>query len=160
MPKRGAFALGLTAFALALLLNFQTPTEVPALSSRGTGSAAGTGSTGAAPGTGSTTGGAGTSSGAKANATGTRTVTGQLEDTRFGPVQVAITLNGTQIVDVTAVALPSGGRSGQISNYVEPILRSEALQVQGSNIDGVSGATFTSMAYAQSLQAALDSAGS
>ena len=157
MPKRGAFALGLTAFALALLLNFQTPTEVPAASSRGTGSAAGTG---AATGTGSTTGGTGTSSGAKANATGTRTVTGQLEDTRFGPVQVAVTLNGRQIVDITAVALPSGGRSGQISNYVEPILRSEVLQAQGPNIDGVSGATFTSMAYAQSLQAALDSAGS
>ena len=157
MPKRGAFALGLTAFALALLLNFQTPTEVPAASSRGTGSAAGTG---AATGTGSTTGGTGTSSGAKANATGTRTVTGQLEDTRFGPVQVAVTLNGRQIVDITAVALPSGGRSGQISNYVEPILRSQALQAQGPGIDGVSGATFTSMAYAQSLQAALDSAGS
>jgi uncharacterized protein with FMN-binding domain len=42
---------------------------------------------------------------------------------------------------------------------VEPILRSEALQAQSANIDGVSGATYTSTAYAQSLQSALDSAG-
>jgi len=58
-----------------------------------------------------------------------------------------------------ALELPSGGRSSQISRFVEPILRSEALQAQSANIDGVSGATYTSTAYAQSLQSALDSAG-
>jgi uncharacterized protein with FMN-binding domain len=80
-------------------------------------------------------------------------------DTRWGPVQVAVTLQDRELVDVTALQLPVGGRSGEISDYVEPILRNQALEAQGSAIDGISGATFTSRAYARSLQAALDTAG-
>ena len=70
-----------------------------------------------------------------------------------------MTIENGQITDVTALQLPSGGRSGQISREVEPMLRSEALSAQSANIDGVSGATYTSDAYARSLQAALDDAG-
>lgn len=161
MPKRGAFALGLTAFALALLLNFQTPSDVAVVTGRQGVPAPGsrTGTSGAG-GTSGTPGGAtGGTSGSATDATGTRTVTGSTVDTRYGPVQVSVSLRDRTIVDITALQLPSGGRSGQISRFVEPILRSQALQAQGSNIDGVSGATFTSAAYAQSLQAALDSAG-
>ena len=80
-------------------------------------------------------------------------------DTRWGPVQVSVTLKDRELLDITALQLPVGGRSGRISDFAEPILRSQALQVQSSHIDGVSGATYTSVAYAQSLQAALDSAG-
>ena len=58
------------------------------------------------------------------------------------------------VSDVVALQLPTGRRSGQISQYSEPILREEALQAQDANIDVVSGATYTSDAYAQSLQAA------
>ena len=165
MPKRGAFALGLTAFALALLLNFQTPSDVAVVTGRqgvpAPGSRTGTsGAGGTSGGTSGTSGGAtGGTSGSATDATGTRTVTGSTVDTRYGPVQVSVSLRDRTIVDITALQLPSGGRSGQISRFVEPILRSQALQAQGSNIDGVSGATFTSAAYAQSLQAALDSAG-
>ena len=57
---------------------------------------------------------------------------------------------------------PAAGRGPavrQINNRAEPALQSEALQAQSANIDGVSGATYTSEAYAQSLQAALDNAG-
>lgn len=165
MPKRGAFALGLTAIALALLLNFQTPSELPASpggqARTGSGAGSGTGTTAGQGGTGSSATGSqsGTGSGGTGNATGSRTVTGPTVETRFGPVQVQVTLDGRQITNVTALQLPVGGRSGAISNYVDPVLRSEALQAQGPNIDGVSGATYTSMAYAQSLQAALNSAG-
>ena len=67
-------------------------------------------------------------------------------------------VNG-QVTDVTALELPSGGRSGQISREAEPILHDEALSAQSASIDGVSGATYTSLAYEQSLQAALDAAG-
>jgi uncharacterized protein with FMN-binding domain len=63
-----------------------------------------------------------------------------------------------KISDVQAIELPSGGRSGQISNYVAPILASEALKAQNASIDIVSGATYTSQAYARSLQSALDQA--
>ena len=62
-------------------------------------------------------------------------------------------------VKIEAVELPTGGRSGEISAYAEPILASEALTAQSANIDIVSGATYTSEAYTRSLQSALDQAG-
>ena len=153
MPKRGAFALGLTAFALVLLLNFQAPAMAPA-SSTVTG-AGGTGSTGS-----TRTGGGTATTGPTATPAGERTVDGSVVGTRFGSVQVEVTLDGAKIVDITTLQLPSGDRrTNQISSYAAPILRTEALQAQSSNIDGISGATYTSDAYTQSLQAALDSAG-
>ena len=61
--------------------------------------------------------------------------------------------------DVTALQLPDGDpRSSQISQYAEPYLRQSVLQAQSAAIDMVSGATYTSQAYAQSLQSALDQA--
>ena len=86
------------------------------------------------------------------------TFLGAAVDDPYGQVQVKVTLAGGKITDVTAVQLPSGGRSGFISQSVAPILRGEAISTQGSSIDTVSGATYTSQAYAQSLQSALDSA--
>ena len=81
-------------------------------------------------------------------------------DTRFGPVQVEITVDGSQVTGVTALQLPDGDRrSAQISSRVEDTLASQALQAQSGSIDGVSGATYTSEAYAELLQAALDAAG-
>jgi uncharacterized protein with FMN-binding domain len=78
---------------------------------------------------------------------------------RFGPVQVEVTISGGKITEVTALALPSDRRrSAEISQQAGPILRREALSAQSANIDTVSGATYTSDAYAKSLQAALDNA--
>ena len=80
--------------------------------------------------------------------------------TRWGTVQVEITVDGGQLTDVAALQLPGGDRrSASISSRVEPTLRSQALSAQSAEIDGVSGATYTSVAYSRSLQAALDSAG-
>jgi len=168
MPKRGAVAVGLTALALALLLNFQVPADTLTVGRppgpSGAGGAGGISNGGASNGGASSgpdrsTGSGGTSGDQGGGATGQRTVTGPVVDTRWGPVQVAVTVSGSELVDIAALELPSGGRSSQISRFVEPILRSEALQAQSANIDGVSGATYTSTAYAQSLQSALDSAG-
>lgn len=90
----------------------------------------------------------------------TRTVTGQAVDNQYGTVQVQITVQGHTITDVEAVQLPSDrARSAYISQQAGPLLRQEALQAQSAQIDGVSGATYTSQSYAQSLQSALDSAG-
>jgi uncharacterized protein with FMN-binding domain len=160
MPKRGAIALSLTALALVLLLNFQVPAGMDvARGASGTGGG-GTGAIGTTGTTGGTASGTG-SGGSPAQVTGTRTITGPTVNTRWGPVQVSVTVEGSQLTDVTALQLPDGDRrSSSISSRVEPILRSQALQVQGAAIDGVSGATYTSQAYAQSLQAALDGAGS
>ena len=80
-------------------------------------------------------------------------------DTRYGPVQVELVVADGKISDVVALQLPTGRRSGQISQAAAPILHDEALQAQSASIDLVSGATYTSDAYTQSLQAAIDQAG-
>jgi uncharacterized protein with FMN-binding domain len=78
---------------------------------------------------------------------------------RWGSVQVRVTIANGAIADVAALQLPTGdGHSADISWRVEPILRSAALASQSASIDVVSGATYTSLAYARSLQAALDAA--
>ncbi|MFJ5895304.1 FMN-binding protein [Streptomyces sp. NPDC093064] len=109
-----------------------------------------------APSSGSSTSGG---SGAAGRSTGTRTVTGETVQTRWGPVQVRVTLAGGRITDVTALAQPSGNpRDREISGYAIPQLRREALAAQSANIDTVSGATYTSDGYRRSLQSALDAA--
>lgn len=50
------------------------------------------------------------------------------------------------------------GHSAQINSFAAPILLSETIKAQGANIDTVSGATYTSDGYIQSLQQALDQA--
>jgi uncharacterized protein with FMN-binding domain len=90
---------------------------------------------------------------------GTRTVVGDAVMTEYGTVQVKIKVRGTRIVSITNLALPfDRGRSQEISAVAGPLLRSEALQAQSASIDVVSGATYTSDGYAQSLQSALDRA--
>lgn len=89
----------------------------------------------------------------------TRTIDGPTVANEYGDVQVRVTLRGTQIVDVQALKLPSDrARSVQINRYAAPRLRVEALQAQSAQIDAVSGASYTSDSYAQSLQGALDHA--
>jgi uncharacterized protein with FMN-binding domain len=79
--------------------------------------------------------------------------------TRYGDVKVQVTVRNGRIADVKALLLPNDRpRSVEISQQAEPILRSEALQAQSAQIDLVSGASFTSDGYAQSLQSALDKA--
>lgn len=88
----------------------------------------------------------------------TRTVLGTAEDVSYGTVQVSVKLRHGRIVDVTAVQLPSGGRSSQLAAYSAPLLRQEVLAAQSARIDTVSGASYTSQGYAQSVQSALDAA--
>ena len=79
--------------------------------------------------------------------------------TRYGPVQVKITYAGGRVLGVVAVQLPSGrSRDAEINNYAVPILESETIAAQSANINSVSGATYTSDGYVQSLQSALDAA--
>jgi uncharacterized protein with FMN-binding domain len=125
-------------------------------SSAGTSGTNGTNGTSGAAGTSGTSGAAG-AAGAAAKAGGT--YDGDVVQTRFGTVQVQITVKAGQITDVAALKLTDAeGRSVQISNYAAPILRSEVLQAQSANVQTVGGATVTSDAYLTSLQAALDAA--
>jgi len=89
--------------------------------------------------------------------TGDLTVNGTAQGTRYGPVQVRITVRGHRLVMVTAVVYPaSGGRDREISSFALPQLEQEAITAQSARIDTVSGATFTSDGYRRSLQSALD----
>jgi hypothetical protein len=145
-----------TAGGLALLANFHTnpsgvsvaragaPTTVPS-----TESSAPPVSSGSSP----------PGSGPPTTAGSRRTVDGPVVPTRYGDVQVRVVLVGGQIVDVQALKLPNDrARSVRISNEAGPLLREETLRAQSAQIDLVSGASYTSDGYAQSLQGALDAA--
>ncbi|NYE95895.1 uncharacterized protein with FMN-binding domain [Psychromicrobium silvestre] len=94
------------------------------------------------------------------SATTSKTYAGTAIDTRYGPVQVQITVVGTKITDVTALQVPSeNGRDQQINSYAVPQLTQEVLAAQSANVDMISGGTYTSEGYLQSLQSALDQAG-
>jgi uncharacterized protein with FMN-binding domain len=87
------------------------------------------------------------------------TYTGDSADTRWGPVQVQITVQGGKITASQAVQYPqNNGRDAQINGFALPILNQEVVQKQSASIDTVSGATVTSDGYLQSLQSAIDQA--
>ncbi|MET9357288.1 FMN-binding protein [Streptomyces sp. NPDC006617] len=99
---------------------------------------------------------AGTSPG---TSTGTGTFTGDPIDTQYGTVQVAATLSKGKITAVKVLQAPDqNGRDRQIASYALPRLTDEALGAQSAHIDAVSGASYTSQGYIQSLQSALDQA--
>jgi uncharacterized protein with FMN-binding domain len=173
IPRRAATALAGTAIVTVLLFSFKTPAELVGAGGVSPSAVVDDGGNGAeaspAPGTttaptpapGTTTAPTpapsdATTGGGTADVT---EVTGPTVSTRYGPVQVKIEVSAGTITDVVALQLPSGGRSGRISDSAEPTLHDEALAAQSASIDGVSGATYTSRAYEQSLQAALDQAG-
>jgi uncharacterized protein with FMN-binding domain len=80
-------------------------------------------------------------------------------DTDYGPVQVQVAIRGSKIVSATAIAYPqSGGRDLEINSYAIPILQQDTITKQSAQVDTVSGATYTSDGYRQSLQSALDAA--
>ena len=176
MPKRAVVAIAATALALVLLFSFKTP-DAPGIADSQGSSDNGVGapiqaqttaprSTPAPAATApprATTPGATQAPAATPAPAGGKLVdgaaAGPVISTRFGPVQVQVTISGGKISDVAALQLPSDHpRSAEISDYAAPILRQEALQAQSAEIDIVSGATYTSIAYARSLQAALDQA--
>ena len=102
------------------------------------------------------------SSGKSGSATSTSSptsFTGDSVDTRWGPVQVQIMVQGGKITASKAVQYPqNNGRDAEINGFALPILNQEVLQQQSASIDTVSGATVTSDGYLQSLQSAIDQA--
>jgi uncharacterized protein with FMN-binding domain len=118
-------------------------------------------------GQGTTTSGAkgahGTGGGSTGSSTGSSagtTVTGDVAQTQWGPVQVQLAVRGGTITGVKVLQYPSANsRDVEIADYSLPILIKETTQSQSAQIDMVSGATFTSEGYVQSLQSALDQAG-
>jgi uncharacterized protein with FMN-binding domain len=96
----------------------------------------------------------------RASKSSSRTVTGGVASTQWGPVQVQLTVRGGTITKVGVLQQPSGTQQdAQINGYALPILMQETTSSQTANIDMVSGATVTSTGYIQSLQSAIDQAG-
>ncbi|MGR2753081.1 FMN-binding protein [Agromyces arachidis] len=152
-----AVVLASAASAAAILGGWQLGaigSTAPAVNDATSAGAAGSGGSAS----GDSSSGAASASASTGDAGGT--FTGPSVSTRFGDVQVSVTVAGGTIQDVTALRLTDhDGRSVQISNRAAPILRSEVLQAQSASVSMVGGATYTSRAYLESLQAALDQAG-
>lgn len=176
-------ALASTAAGLAALLSFKTHSAAGGAvaaqaagtqgSSTSTSAAAGTGSAGttssgsgtASSGSGRASSGSRTGSASSASRQGTassagpRTVTGAVENTQYGPMQVQVTLAGRKITGVKVLQETNDGSlSQQIDANAVPQLTKETLAAQSARIDAVSGASYTSSGYIQSLQSALDKA--
>jgi uncharacterized protein with FMN-binding domain len=163
IPVRASVALLSTAVSMVLLLSFKTPETtkprgpvavIPSPASQGSPSGAGTASP-SPPGT--------SAPSPSPSPAGPRykdgQYTGQDFQTDYGDNQVKVIVSGGRIVDVQALQLPfDRQRSAYISQVAGPLLHDEALKAQSAQIDTISGATFTSDAYAQSLQSALDRA--
>jgi uncharacterized protein with FMN-binding domain len=106
----------------------------------------------------------GSSPGSSANsspgARASRTIAGAAVQTRYGVVQVQVVASGSQIQNVSFLQLTAvDPRSQEINDQAGPILLQETLSAQSGQIDTVSGATYTSQGYLESLQSALDQAG-
>lgn len=165
MKARGAISAALASAGI-LLAGWQAgahvaetgstvTTSVPTAAGAASGTTGSSGSAGA-----SATPGQPAAAGASAAAAAaTKTYAGSVVETRFGPVQVQITVKAGAITDVSALQLTNdSGRSIQISNRAAPLLRSEVLAAQSAKVKTISGATVTSGAYVTSLQAAIDAA--
>jgi uncharacterized protein with FMN-binding domain len=87
------------------------------------------------------------------------TFAGSTSNTRYGPVQVQISVTGGRITAATLLQVPhEAGRTDRINSQAVPILNQETVQAQSAQIDTVSGATYTSDGYVRSLQSAIDAA--
>jgi uncharacterized protein with FMN-binding domain len=138
--KRAPVVLAATAAGLAATLGFQAHPKAPTTVAAVTTSAP-PAKTSSAP-------------------SSAKTATGDAVSTRYGNVQLKVTVSGGKITDVQALQVPqSDGKSVEISNFAVPQLRQSALTKQSANVDAVSGATYTSAGYKQALQSALDKAG-
>ncbi|MEY9844955.1 FMN-binding protein [Streptacidiphilus sp. MAP5-3] len=179
--RRAIVTTTATAAGVVLLLSLKphgsaSAAGAPVISS-GSGSSSGTAAstggqpngTASSPATGSSSGSAGStgstaptagSSGSSASGAKSGTFTGQAADTRYGPVQVQLVVSGGKISNVNVLQYPNESqRDININSYALPTLNQEVLSQQNAQIDMVSGATYTSNGYLQSLQSALDSAG-
>jgi len=174
---RAVMAIGGTAAGLAALLSFKTHVPTATVADSGAAALPTTSASGSPKPTVATpsktkmkmrAGAKGTAtSSAKPRATmtagasggATRTITGAVETTMFGPMQVKITLDGTRITNVAVVQETNDGQESQsIDAFAIPKLTAETLTAQSARIDTVSGATTTSQGYIGSLQSALDQA--
>jgi hypothetical protein len=157
--RRLLIALASTAAGLAAVLSFKTHSSAATsnVAAPATGAQSSTSGTpsGTPTGVGSAT--AAAKGGGVGATVGTRTLTGAVDNTQYGPMQVEVVLQGHKITDVKVLQQTNTGtESQQIDANAIPQLTRETLTAQSARIDAVSGASYTSAGYIQSLQSALD----
>ena len=160
--RRAPIVITATVVGLIGVLEFHTRTSPVSFGSgAGTASSAASASTSPPTGTNGRAGAGVASPRASSGAGSTRTATGPAVNYSWGILSVSVTVTGTRIVKVGLASLDDGGnpRSQMIDQQAIPILEQQALQAQSANIQGVSGASYTSAGFAQSLQAALQQLG-
>jgi len=161
--RRAVLTLAGTAAGLAALLSFKTHAgaaadAAPAMSPTPSQAASGSSPT-TATATHPAAGMSHSAAGKTQAAAAARTVTGAVESTPYGPMQVQLTLAGQKITKVNVLQRTNdGSESNQIDSFAIPKLTSETLAAQSASIDAVSGASYTSSGYIKSLQSALDQA--
>ena len=151
--RRNAAVLGGTCLTVGVLFMFPSSVNSTHRSLKVAAAPAGVVGTGSAVGT--------TPPGQKASTPplAEMVINGSAVDTEYGPVQVQLTVRSGHIVSARAIDYPqNGGRDREINSYAIPILQQETVTAQNRQIDTVSGATYTSDGYVQSLQSALDAA--
>jgi uncharacterized protein with FMN-binding domain len=166
--KKIIYGLFATITGVVLLMSYRTSLDAvaPTASSEDASGSASTSSGSGSSAAGSTSSDATPTSSPTPSSTSTTstglkdgTFTGQSIDTRYGPVQTQITVSGGKITKVEVPVYPTNSfRDQEINRQAVPELVSETLDAQSSTIDMVSGATYTSEGYLQSLQNALDEA--
>ena len=158
--RRAPIVVSATIAGTAAVLAFHPRTPAVPTATASTAAAASSAAQSAGTSSG-TTGGTGTGTGASGTGAGVSgTATGDSIATRYGNAQVRVTVKDGKIVQIDALQLQANDpRSVQISSTAAPILQQEALAAQTAGVDAVSGATYTSASYTQSLQSALDKLG-
>jgi uncharacterized protein with FMN-binding domain len=161
--RRARVVVIATIAGLAGVLSFHTKPAALTLGQALRPAAAGGSSTNAP--TSTTTGPGSSGSSATTSLSGspaaTRTATGAAVNYSYGVLSVAATVSGTKLTNVTIASIDDGGnfRSQSIDQQAVPVLEQEALQAQSANIQGVSGASYTTAGFEQSLQSALTQLG-
>jgi uncharacterized protein with FMN-binding domain len=173
--KRYPVVLGVTAAGLAGILSFHTHSAtvaIPTRSSTSAGNASraqapssssasqGSASQGSAPQGSAPQGSAPQGSAPQGSAsptTSAKSATGSLEQYGYGQLSVRVTIAAGRITNLKIATLKTADTySQQLALQVAPILQREVLSAQSARINGLSGATYTSEAYAYSVQSALD----
>ncbi len=134
-----------------------TTTTTSGTSGTSGGSSSGTASSGTSSSSSSTSGGA--SGGTSASTSASGTYTGTTETHRYGSVTVTVTLSNGTITNLNADVVSDGEhQSESINAEAVPMLESEIKSANSADVSTVSGATYTTTAYLESLQSALDQA--
>lgn len=160
--RRSPIVIAATLAGVAGVLTFHTKKPATIVSAPASGSSSTTTPPATStPASGSTSGGGSSASGAGSSTTapagGTRSATGKTVPYGYGELAVKVTVNGSKITNLKIVTLATAeSYSQQLAQQVIPMLQHEVMQAQSAQIQSIAGATYTSEAYAQSVQAALD----